>query len=168
MQVKTFIRQPKRIKRVGKWRCGAVSPSDRMSKSSFPLGGRKGGFVLGSKWWWRVDEIDCMGTNGRLLIAFNLEKGNFLAWLGIERGSEHIIAACYEYHGDHPGFHWHTKCAPIHEFVPGCQRQRDGGVRIPRNGRYHRERPFDISQQAAATMAYKAFRITAKPEGAML
>lgn len=138
-----------------------------MGPKAFDFGGRKP-FQLGSRWHWRVDHLDCGGVSARLLIAYRLESENYLAWLSIERGPEHVIVACLEFHGDHPGWHYHTRCGELSELQSGVQRQRREGTRLPGNYRYHRQTEYGMGPQEAINRAYKAFNVGVGQEGDLL
>lgn len=138
-----------------------------MGPKAFAFGSRKP-FQLGNRWWWRVDHLDCGGVEGRLLIAYNLEKENYLAWLAVERGDQRVIAACLEFHGDHPGWHYHTLCGDLGDLQAGVTRQRNEGIRIPGKSRYHRRTKYDMGPQEAVNRAYKAFNVGVRGEGELL
>jgi hypothetical protein len=139
-----------------------------MGKDSFPLS-KRSSFQLGNQWHWRVDHWSAGILTGRLLIAYHLGKGNYLAWISIEQEpKEFAVIACLEFHGDHDGWHVHSGSATIAEFATGCSRQRIFGIRNPRKGGYHRQRRapdgtaidgFGMSPITAQNIAYKAFRI---------
>ena len=167
MNIRRLIRVPKSVVTPGKWKCAAVDPQQKMGPKAFDFGSRRP-FQIGKNWWWRVDKLDCNGTPGKLLIAFHLEKENYLAWLMISRDGSPVVAACLEHHGTHPGWHYHSRCGSIAEFMPNVQRQRNEGVRIPRSDRYHRPRAYRMSQLEAINRAYGAFRIGKKKEGEWL
>lgn len=169
MRARQFVNTPKNITHAGKWRCGAVdSKQGKMSKDSFPLS-KRFAFQLGNQWHWRVDHWEAGSASGRLLIAYHLGKGNYLAWISLEHGpNDFTVVACLEFHGDHDGWHVHTGLAAIDEFATGCTRQRNLGIRIPRKGGYHRPRKtrggsvldgFNMSQITAQNIAYRAFRV---------
>ncbi|KAB7647686.1 hypothetical protein [Polymorphobacter fuscus] len=158
MEIRKFLLSAKTITKAGEWRCGALNPKGKMHKGSFPLGKR--GYILGNQWHWRVDELDCGGVPGRLLVAYRLDKVNYQAWLSIERSPGiHTVVASLEYHGDHPGWHLHSKCAAISEFDAQTSRQRNMGIRIPAVRAYHRAREYEMSHQEATNRAYRTFRI---------
>ena len=138
-----------------------------MGKDAFPLSKGRA-FQLGLQWHWRVDNWESGSLTGRLLIAYHLGKGNYLAWLSIERGpKEYAVVLSLEYHGDHAGWHIHTAAGPINEFAVGCTRQRTLGIRKPRKGAYHRPRAMDgtvitpdgIGPIAARNIACRAFKM---------
>lgn len=167
MDARQFARREKKITQAGAWRCGATDAKGKMGKDAFPLS-RGRSFQLGNSWHWRVDHWEAGGIAGRLLIAYHLGKGNYLAWLSIERGpKEYAVALCLEYHGDHEGWHIHTASGPVNEFAVGCTRHRILGIRNPRKGVYHRSRavggtvitPDGIGPIAARNIACRAFRI---------
>ena len=167
MQVRQFAHREKTITQAGAWRCGATDAKGKMGKDAFPLSKGRA-FQLGNQWHWRVDHWECGKSHGRLLIAYHLGKGNYLAWLSLERGpKEFAVVLCLEYHSDHAGWHVHTATGPINEFAVGCTRQRILGIRKPRNGGYHRPRAMDgtiitpagLGPIAAQNIAYRAFKI---------
>lgn len=160
MHIRAFMRLPKSITKAGEWKCGALKPQQKMTKTSFLLAPRRP-FILGNDWHWRIDDLQCGPYAGRLLIAYHLGKGNYLGWLAVERvPGEWAVVACLEYHGDHPGWHVHTKNDELKNFATGCTRQRVSGIRIPRKGSYHRDRGYDMGPLAAVNTAYRAFRVT--------
>lgn len=168
MQARQFASAKKTITQAGTWRCGATDSKGKMGKEAFPLSkGRS--FMLGNQWHWRVDHWTTGAASGRLLIAYHLGKGNYLAMISLERGpKEYAVIACLEFHGDHDGWHVHSGSAPINEFAVNCTRQRILGIRKPPKGGYHRPRRagdgtvidgFGMSQITATNVAYRAFRI---------
>jgi len=161
MQIQRFLLSSKTITKAGDWRSGADGNANdrRMTKRSFPLDNKRG-YILGNQWWWRVDELDCGGVTGRLLVAYRQDKPNYQAWLSIERSpGSHTVVACLEYHGDHPGWHIHSKCAPLADFDAKTSRQRNKGIRIPAKRAYHRSCVYEMSHQEATNRAYRTFRV---------
>ena len=167
MHIRHLIRAPKAMTKVGHWNCGAINPKQKMGPKAFDLGGRRP-FQLGNRWWWRVDHLECGGGSGRLLIAYHLENENYLAWLAMDRDSDVAIAACLEFHGTHPGWHYHVRCADLSDLRGGVQRQRNEGIRIPGKGRYHRQTQFGMGPQEAVNRAYRAFNVGVPKEGDLL
>jgi len=167
MRVQDFIKMPKAITKAGKWKTGKTGKEGRMNSGSFALSARRP-YILGSAWHWHVDELDCEGTKGRLLVAFRPDTENYQAWLAIENEKSLTVVACLEFHGDHPGWHWHSRCAHVEEFTHTCHRQRNGGLRFPGKGRPHRRQGWEMSETRALEKAYKAFRVGARQEGEML
>lgn len=164
MRTKAFIALPKAITKAGEWKCGALTPKHKMGVGAFPLGPRRP-FRLGNQWWWRVDLLQCGPYPGRLLTAYHLAKNNYVAYLSIERiPGQHTVVASLEHHSTHGSWHWHTKCADLDDFAPGCTRQRISGIRIPGKGRYNRDRGYQMGPQEAVNRSYKAFRVTAVAE----
>lgn len=131
-----------------------------MGRDAFPLA-RGRAYVLGNQYHWRVDHWEAGSFRGRLLIAYQLAKPTFLAFISVERGpKDHAIVISLEYHANHPGWHVHTATGQIHEFATGCVRQRILGIRIPRNGVYHRlDRGYEMGPIEAQNIAYRAFRV---------
>ena len=140
-----------------------------MGPHSFDFGARNP-FQLGNQWWWRVDKLSWSDGSGKLLTAYHLANENYLAWLAVERGTgEHVIVGCLEFHGTHPGWHFHSRCDDMSQFRAGVQRQRNGGIRIPAKGRYHRQTDYGMGPQEAINRAYQAFNVgTAEKEGTLL
>lgn len=167
MQVGAFVKLQKRVEKAGTWKCGALDPKGKMGPKAFDFGSRRP-FILGRKWHWRVDELDCAGMKARLLIAYELGDEKYLAWLSLKRESDTVIVACYEFHGDHPGWHFHARCCSINDLQPGLQRQRDGGKRLPKGGNYHRDLSYEMSPIEAINRAYRAFNVGLQPEDTML
>lgn len=168
MRARQFVRTPKTISQAGTWRCGATDSKGKMGKDAFPLSkGRS--FQLGNQWHWRVDHWASGAASGRLLIGYHLGKGNYLAYISLERGpKEYAILVCLEFHGDHDGWHVHSSSQPVSEFAVGTTRQRIFGIRRPPKGGYHRPRRandgtvvdgFMMGQITAQNIAYRAFRI---------
>ncbi|WP_106638672.1 hypothetical protein [Allosphingosinicella vermicomposti] len=159
MEIRAFLKTPKVLTKAGQWKCGALDTKQRMSKTAFPLA-RKRSFILGNQWWWKLDHYQCGAISGRILIAFHLEKANYIAYLAVERGPEELaIVVCLEHHFDHGSWHWHTKCAELSDFATGATRQRPGGIRIPPKGGYNRVRAYEMGHIEAVNRAYKAFRV---------
>jgi hypothetical protein len=167
MNVRQFVRSNKVITQAGNWRCAVNNPKEKMGKESFPLAkGRS--FVLGNQWYWKLDQWSSVAHNGRLLIAYNLVKGNYLAYISVQTVSkEYAIIVCLEYHGDHDGWHVHSGSGAVKDFAVGCTRQRFFGIRKPSKGAYSRPRKLHgviidglgMSQITAQNIAYKAFRV---------
>jgi hypothetical protein len=166
--VRKIIKAPKQITKAGEWKCGALNPKHKMGPQSFNFGGPNP-FQLGNQWWWRVDHLSWLGGVGRVLTAYHLANENYLAWLAMERGKDHVIVGCLEFHGTHPGWHFHSRCDDVNEFRAGAQRQRNGGIRIPAKGRYHRQMIYGMGPQEALNRAYAAFNVgTVEKEGSLL
>lgn len=94
-------RAPKTVVSAGVWKKG------KMEKGDFPLS-KNSSFRLGAGWEYCVHQL--AGSNPmRLLIALNEGKRDYLAWLAIEHGNDHMIIARLEYHASHLGWHVHLK-----------------------------------------------------------
>lgn len=159
MEIRAFLKAPKVITKAAPWKCGAVDSKNKMPKTAFPLA-RKRSFILGNQWWWKLDHYECGPITGRILIAYHLEKANFIAFLAIDSAPDELaVVACLEHHYDHGSWHWHTKCADLSQFATGATRQRNGGIRIPPKGAYSRARPYEMGHMEAVNRAYKAFRV---------
>jgi hypothetical protein len=159
VEIRALLKAPKAITKAGAWKCGALDAKQKMPKGALPMA-RKRSFQLGNQWWWKLDHFECGSITGRILIAYHLEKSNYIAYLAIERGlDEFAVVACLEHHFDHGSWHWHTKCADLSDFATGATRQRNEGIRIPNKSSYNRIRPYEMGHMEAVNRAYKAFRV---------
>lgn len=149
MEIRAFLKAPKAIAKAGAWKCGALDAKQNMPKSALPLA-RNRSFILGNQWWWKLDHYECGAISGRMLIAYHLEKANYIAYLTVERGpNELAVVACLEHHFDHGSWHWHTKCAELNDFATGTTRHRNEGIRIPNKSGYNRPRPYEMGHMEA-------------------
>lgn len=132
-----------------------------MPRTAFPLG-RGRAYQLGAKWKWRVDELEALGHECRLLTAFNLEKRGFMAMLTVRQGQDFVVVASYEFHSDHPGWHVHADCSDIDKIDVGLSRPRDAR-RIPHVRRKHRRTDFvDVTESSALNISFKFFSVVGK------
>lgn len=158
MHTKELHRAPKTVTKVGGWKDGGKA---NMPKTAFPLG-RGRSYQLGAKWRWRVDQLEALGQECRLLTTFNLEKGGFMAMMTVRQGQDFIVVASYEFHSDHPGWHVHADCSDIDKIDVGLSRPRDS-VRIPHVRRRHRRMKYvDMTESSALSIAFKFFNVVGK------
>jgi hypothetical protein len=129
-------------------------------RTAFPLL-RGYGYQLGTKWNWRVDELDAGGQHCRLLTAFDTTKQGFMAMLTVQRGQDFIIVATYEYHADHPGWHVHSSCGDAAS-IPVSTSRPYGAVRIPAVRARHRRLEYDVTESTALAISYRAFSVEAE------
>lgn len=165
MRVRATILAPKRVTEKGAWK--AITGTSRMPKNAFPVG-RDSPVVFARNWHWRVDELENEGAARlRLLTAFNSHFEEYRAWLGVEFGKNMVVAARYEFHGDHPGWHCHAPCDDLDGTDLGALRARDC-LRFPSGRGFHRSQKFDITSEGhALARSFEFFRVSG-PKGELL
>jgi len=163
LDARKFVATKKQIVDPGKWGQGG---NRGMPKTAFPLSKTRS-FQLGKCWSWRVDRIAAGGIQGRILTAFEPSKEKFLAWLAIERQEGTAIVARYEFHGDEPGWHCHSLCAPI-DGIPVALVKPYGTMRIPAARHRHRRLTFGMTEMSALALSFRVFRVTGKSEGGLV
>jgi hypothetical protein len=162
VRVQDLRRSPKTITDWGKWESG------KMPRSAFPLSKAKNrAYRLGSAFRWRVVVFTALDAVCRLLIAYNPNKEEYRAVLGLEGEKDTAILACFEFHGTHPGWHVLPACGDANQVPRGMMRgpwQR----RMPRARQFHRRQSYRASDDnAALTIAADFFNLH-KKEGALL
>jgi hypothetical protein len=163
VHTKELHRAPKTVTKAGQWKSGGKN----MPKSAFPLGKGRA-YQLGAAWMWRVDQLEALGQECRLLSAFNAKKQGYMAMLTIKQDQDFVVVASYEFHGDHPGWHVHACCSDIDKIDVGLARPRDG-KRFPGTRSKHRNDKYvDVTETDALNIAFKFFNVVgpAKEESA--
>ncbi len=153
MRLKDVILANKDITDQGKWQ------RTKMTTGAFPLSRSKGrSYRLRAAYEWRVIRFQALGKDFRLLIAFNLEKEQYFAVLGLDDGRDTRVLASYEFHGTHPGWHVTAACGPI-EDIPSGIRVGPWQRRIPEARTKHRRITFGVTKENAVEVAGKFFRL---------
>ena len=93
---------------------GNWNRSKRMPKSAFPLRINQA-YRLPGTWTWRVLKFDVDEFQYRVLLAYKLEKQEFIAMLGLFVKDDTTVLCRVEHHGSHPGWHVH--------YQPGFSKQ---------------------------------------------
>lgn len=137
----------------------------RMPASAFPLSrGRSYRLALG--WKWSVYRLTGDGHTFRLLVAFDPAKQQFQAWLGVEKGADHLLVGRVEFHDSHGGWHCHWKAGPLNGIIAGVV--RSGSMDRTRNCSGER---LSVSEMDALGIAFRLFNVETTPaieEGALL
>lgn len=152
----------------GTWKV-ETGKAGKMNKSAFPLS-KRSSVRLGRGWHWRVDTLTGGGETFRLLTAFQPDKEEYRAILGLVGPGELLtIIGELEYHGTHPGWHCHAVCEDVTSIVPGCvHHEARGCVRLPGGDRHHRDMEFDVTESNALGKAFEFFGVTGTPAGSMI
>lgn len=158
MRLKDILHAEKTVVDWGKWERGS-----RLKKTAFPLS-RSSSFRPPASWQRRVVQFDALNYRCRLLVAFDVGKEEYRAWLAVERGQDQILLARLEFHGSHVGWHCHTICRDRSGDTSGVVKGF-GDTRYPSAGSYHRRKEFDITELTALSKACKFFRIPAEVQG---
>lgn len=149
MALKRIVRAKKSITDLGTW------SDTKMPKSAFPLG-KQGGFRIRPPYRWRIVKFDIGEESFRLLIFYRLDLMKCSAMLGRCDEGDMCVLARYEFHADHPGWHFHTDCSG--QWVPG----RTGGLHdcIPNHGSRNRRTDFSVNgDDRAYYVVASAFRL---------
>jgi hypothetical protein len=101
------------------------------------------------------------------LIAYNLDKHQFRAILGLEAGSDLAVLAQYEFHGTHPGWHVLAACGDVVSVPRGMMRgpwQR----RLPSARGHHADKSYKITDDNMALGVAAEFFKLHKTEGSLV
>src|SRR5215207_336369 len=129
-----------------------------MPRSAFPLS-KSHSYTLGRSYEWCVYDLeDAAGENYRLLIAFNLGKEQYRAWLGRVVGADQALLGRLEYHPTHNGWHAHTKTGELAYVARGVvkdhrSRDRVEVCRAPDE--------FSVTKLNALNIAFRALHVDA-------
>jgi hypothetical protein len=154
-----IVRLPKTVVDAGDWK--VTTGVSRMPATAYPMS-RRASFQLGRGWHWRIDILAADGFTFRLMTAFSGDKEEFLAWLSIQAGEGLRVVARYEFHGDHPGWHYHTAECDHDELPIGDPRPRAFSRTEENND------GFGLSEKEALGKSFKFFNVTVRPEDAMI
>jgi hypothetical protein len=154
-----IVRLPKTVAVAGDWK--VTTAVSKMPSTAFALT-KRASFSLGRGWHWRVDLVATDGFSLRLLTAFHGDREEFLAWLAIQEDDGLRIVARYEFHGTHPGWHYHTAECDHEELPVGDPRPRAFGRAV--NG----GEDFGIREPGALAKSFNFFNVTGSPEGGLL
>ncbi len=161
MRLKDVIRADKDVTDWGRWQ------RTKMTMGAFPLSRSKGrSYRLRTAYEWRIIRFKALDKDFRLLVAFNLEKEQYFAVLGLDDGRDTKVLASYEFHGTHPGWHVTAACGPI-EDIPSGIKVGPWQRRIPEARTKHRRITFGVTKENAVTKAASFFRLHRHP-GALL
>jgi len=155
MRLLLVIRKEKRLTKIGEWRSGK-----RMPRNAFPLS-RSHSYVLGSSFDWCVCEASCDRHDYRILIAFDAEKAQYRAWLGLVCGHDQALLGRVEFHPSHHGWHSHVKLGPVDNVVRGVVRESNEHEKCRVCPVDH---SFSVTQLDARGIAFRAFNIVGSPE----
>lgn len=165
VKVRALITARKKLVEAGDWLGGGSVR--KMPKTAFPLSPTRS-FVLGKRWRWRVDKLEVVGTEARLLTAFEPSREKFLSWLSLGRDGGYAIVARYEFHGeDEPGWHGHCLDTTVAR-IPIGQVKPYGTVRVPAARGRHRRTTYEVTEASALATSFRVFRVENVPEDAML
>lgn len=153
MKLKEAIRADKRVTSDSGWH-----RQQKMPRTRFPLS-RSNSYMIPASWdAWRVVEFTARRREFRLLIAFDVSREEYRAWLGIVRGQDTVLLARLEFHGSHAGWHCHANCDDPANRRSGIVKGL-GDRRYPRVRSFHRRTQFGISEVNALAFAYRFFHI---------
>src|SRR5580704_14792755 len=116
VRVIAVTRERKSVLESGKWHDG------KMPRTAFPLS-KSHSYSLGNSWCWAVWRLAASERQFRLLIAFEVAKEQYQAWLGLEAGADQAVLARLEYHPSHRGWHCHLKIGELNEVSWGVVKQ---------------------------------------------
>ena len=155
MRALIAVRQPKRCVTFGPWSVA------KMPDKAFPLSRGKG-YRLGVNWRWCVCQLEGDTHCYRLLVAFNVAKAQYLAWLGLCDGADQALIARLEYNPDHRGWHCHYKRGPLAAVTRGVVKEAGAheSFRICRT-----DKPFSISEMDGIGVAFRVFSVTTDDGG---
>jgi hypothetical protein len=164
MKPRDLIKIPKVVTKAGEWK--VVTGKTGMSTSSFPIS-KNYGVQLGRNWHWRVDVVKGTGAEFRILTAFHAGKEEYKSSMTIARGNQHVVVACLEFHGDHPGWHCHLPCCEMAEVEAGQGHPRSAN-RLPAADGTHRRQVFDMTESSALSKSLGFFGVTGTPQGSLV
>jgi len=152
MGLKALVKGDKTITDDGSWAQGT------MPKTAFPLS-KQASFRVGPRFRWRLTKFTYEGATYRLLVFYRLDISKFTVMLGREDGSDMCVLARYEFHADHPGWHFHTNCRSSAEIAGRTGNLNDT---VPKHGK-NRNTEFGITDDAIAHyVAMKRFGLLPK------
>ena len=153
MRLKEILRAKKKDVSWTDWKFAPIP------RKEFPLSKQKKRvYSLGSNYRWRVCRFSIENNKFRVLIAFRADLEKYFAWFGQEQADDMLVLARYEFHGSHPGWHIHAVCKKEDELTPG-RVNTPLHSRIPKSRSRHRNIDFKITEQNAADIASKAFKL---------
>jgi hypothetical protein len=128
-----------------------------MPRTAFPLS-KSHSYSLGNSWRWAVWRLAASERQFRLLVAFELAKEQYQAWLGLEAGADQAVLARLEYHPSHRGWHCHLKIGEIDEVSWGVVKQPKTRevVKLCRKGGR-----FEVTELNALSVAFRVFNVKA-------
>lgn len=132
MRARDAVQAKKVVVDWGKW------TNDKMGKAVFPLSKRRGGSLrYGTSHRWRLIRFEALGREFRLLVAFRQDVPEFKTHLALANGDDLTMLCRWEYHGTHPGWHFHACCGDAAEIKPGVFHP-SGMKRLPASRQLHR------------------------------
>ena len=100
----------------------AWTTGKKMPKSAFPLTNRRA-YQLAGTWTWRTGIFLIAEEEFRILLAYKVDKQEFLAMLGRVDPDGTTVLCRVEHHGSHPG--WHVHYQPFRTQQTGVIRSAD-------------------------------------------
>ena len=144
MKLRDIIKAPKDVRDWGKWQ-----PGGRMPRTAFPLSKSRGRAYRLGAYRWRVIQFAALSARFRILVAYNADKEQYRAVLGLEQAGGLSVLAQYEYHGTHPGWHVLASCGDA-AITPAGVMRWPGQVRLPEARAVHSNVAFDIADDNQA------------------
>lgn len=94
MVLREFVRAAKTVVDSGKW----VTSVKRLPRTGgpFPMS-RSRGLPLGAGWRWRALRIEAVGSLFRVMLAYRLDKPEFLAMVGADIGGDTLVLGTLAY-----------------------------------------------------------------------
>lgn len=159
MRVSEVVQAAKVVTDWGKW------TNDKMGKNVFPLSKRRGGSLrYGVSHRWRLIKFSALSADFRLLVAFRQDVPEFKAHLALVTGEDLTMLCTWEYHGTHPGWHFHTCCDDAATITAGMFHPA-GMKRLPGSHQPHRRQDYvpasywAMSENAALEVVRDRFRL---------
>jgi hypothetical protein len=154
MRTLLAVRERKTLTEMPKWQSGK-----RMPRTAFPLS-KSHSYPLGSSFDWCVCEAKSALNHYRLLVAFDIAKSQYRAWLGFVDGTDQALLARLEFHPSHKGWHVHLKVGAVADVARGVVKQptnRDKSCDCSHN------EPFKVTQLDALGIAFRLFNVEVPP-----
>lgn len=157
MKLKDVIRADKTVLDMGKWAAGT------MPRTVFQLSKSKGrSYRLGS-YRWRVIQFSALDQIFRLLIVYHAGKEQYRATLAVEIEADLAVLCSFEFHGTHPGWHFHVLCDPI-DLIPRGVVRHPRQMRFPDVRRSHRNITCPIlNDDRALDLAARKYKLWQTP-----
>lgn len=113
---------------------------------------------------WRLIRFTALGGEFRLLVAFRQDVPEFKAHLGLVGDGDLTMLCTWEYHGTHPGWHFHACCHDAADiksglFHPIGMKRLPGGRQLHRRTEYPPSAYANMNDNAALDVVRQRFRL---------